>query len=74
MNPARPRRLSGREHSVITAVAIVLSPPPSPTTPDPAAPPPDPEVASLFHEETRVTFSELTEELMRDYVDSGEPM
>ncbi|XP_049989070.1 probable bifunctional dTTP/UTP pyrophosphatase/methyltransferase protein [Alexandromys fortis] len=67
------RMLSGRQHSVITAVAIVLSPTPEPGS-DTVAPPPDPEVASLFHEETRVTFSELTEELMRDYVDSGEPM
>ncbi|XP_075815114.1 putative bifunctional dTTP/UTP pyrophosphatase/methyltransferase protein [Microtus pennsylvanicus] len=71
------RRLSGREHSVITAVAIVLFPPTPPCDPDdprdPGAPPPDPEVTS-FHEETRVTFSALTDELLRDYVDSGEPM
>lgn len=40
---------------------------------DPGAPPPDPEVTS-FHEETRVTFSALTDELLWDYVDSGEPM
>ncbi|XP_026634325.1 N-acetylserotonin O-methyltransferase-like protein isoform X2 [Microtus ochrogaster] len=71
------RRLSGRQHSVITAVAIVLFPPV--TTPgdgdprDPGAPPPDPEVTS-FHEETLVTFSPLTDELLHDYVDSGEPM
>ncbi|CAO2632996.1 Probable bifunctional dTTP/UTP pyrophosphatase/methyltransferase protein [Lemmus lemmus] len=50
-------RLSGREHSVITGVAIVRYP----------------EVTS-FHEETLVTFSELTDELLRDYVDSGEPL
>lgn len=62
------RRLSGREHSVITGVAIVRFP-----ACDPGAPPPDPEVTS-FHEETRVTFSVLTDELLRDYVDSGEPM
>lgn len=43
----------------------------------PAPPPPpagcDPEVHA-FHEETRVTFSELSDELVREYVDSGEPM
>ncbi|XP_038195364.1 probable bifunctional dTTP/UTP pyrophosphatase/methyltransferase protein [Arvicola amphibius] len=65
------RRLSGREHSVITGVAIVLFPP-SPRDPG-GAPLPDPKVTS-FHEETQVTFSELTDELLRDYVDSGEPM
>lgn len=40
------------------------------------APPPtgrDPEVHA-FHEETRVTFSELSDELVWEYVDSGEPM
>nr|XP_048297629.1 probable bifunctional dTTP/UTP pyrophosphatase/methyltransferase protein [Myodes glareolus]XP_048297630.1 probable bifunctional dTTP/UTP pyrophosphatase/methyltransferase protein [Myodes glareolus] len=62
------RRLSGQEHSVITGVAIVRFP-----RCNPGAQPPDPEVTS-FHEETRVTFSVLTDELLRDYVDSGEPM
>ncbi|KAH0519280.1 N-acetylserotonin O-methyltransferase-like protein [Microtus ochrogaster] len=63
-----------REHSVITAVAIVLFPPVmTPGDCDPGAPPPDPEVTS-FHEETLVTFSPLTDELLHDYVDSGEPM
>lgn len=29
---------------------------------------------SEFHEETAVTFSQLSDELLWDYVDSGEPM
>lgn len=29
---------------------------------------------SDFHEETRVKFSELSEELLWEYIDSGEPM
>lgn len=33
----------------------------------------DPEVLCEFHKETRVTFSELSEALVREYVDSGEP-
>ncbi|XP_031228032.1 probable bifunctional dTTP/UTP pyrophosphatase/methyltransferase protein [Mastomys coucha] len=57
------RRLSGKEHSVITGVAVVLA----------SGSGRDPEVHA-FHEETRVTFSELSEELVREYVDSGEPM
>ncbi|XP_041503470.1 probable bifunctional dTTP/UTP pyrophosphatase/methyltransferase protein [Microtus oregoni] len=69
------RRLSGREHSVITAVAIVLFPPRDPSDPrDPGGDPGDDPTVTSFHEETRVMFSQLTEELMRDYVDSGEPM
>lgn len=33
----------------------------------------EPEVRGFF-EETRVTFSRLSEALIREYVDSGEPM
>lgn len=40
---------------------------------DPSADPADPEVLT-FWEETRVTFSELTDAAVRDYVASGEPM
>lgn len=57
-------RLSGREHSVITGVTIVLSG---------GAGTCDAEVGVAFHEETLVTFSQLSEELMREHVESGEP-
>lgn len=56
------RRLSGRRHRVITGVAVVI-----------ARGGRDPEVLCEFHEETRVTLSELSEALVREYVDSGEP-
>ncbi|XP_073918278.1 probable bifunctional dTTP/UTP pyrophosphatase/methyltransferase protein isoform X2 [Castor canadensis] len=58
-------RLSGKEHSVFTGVAIVHC-----STKDGRL---DTEV-SEFYEETRVKFSELSEELLWDYIDSGEPM
>lgn len=44
-----------------------------PRSGDPGADPADPEVLT-FWEETRVTFSELTDAAVRDYVASGEPM
>ncbi|XP_048193527.1 probable bifunctional dTTP/UTP pyrophosphatase/methyltransferase protein [Perognathus longimembris pacificus] len=53
-------RLSGRTHSVFTGVALVWRS--------------DSEEATRFHEETRVTFSALPEELVAQYVESGEPM
>ncbi|EFB25423.1 hypothetical protein PANDA_009666, partial [Ailuropoda melanoleuca] len=58
-------RLNGKEHSVFTGVAIVHC-----CTKDGQL---DMEV-SEFHEETTVKFSELSEELLWDYIDSGEPM
>ncbi|XDB67194.1 hypothetical protein ABFV05_020810 [Capra hircus] len=58
-------RLSGREHSVVTGVAIVHC-----CTKDGQL---DTEV-SEFYEETTVKFSELSEELLWEYIDSGEPM
>lgn len=63
---------------VRSEVTAPLLPPPgrgsrSATSPGPPLAGRDPEVHA-FHEETRVTFSELSDELMREYVDSGEPM
>lgn len=58
-------RLSGKEHSVFTGVAIVHC-----CSHDGQL---DAQVCE-FHEETTVRFSELSEELLWEYVDSGEPM
>ncbi|XP_068818666.1 probable bifunctional dTTP/UTP pyrophosphatase/methyltransferase protein [Capricornis sumatraensis] len=58
-------RLSGKEHSVFTGVAIAHC-----CTKDGQL---DTEV-SEFYEETTVKFSELSEELLWEYIDSGEPM
>ena len=52
------RALSGRTHSVITAVTLMRR---------------DGAVLS-FTEETRVTFAQLSEEVMCAYVETGEPM
>nr|KAF6394660.1 acetylserotonin O-methyltransferase like [Rousettus aegyptiacus] len=58
-------RLNGKEHSVFTGVAIVhCSSQDGRLHVD----------VSEFHEETAVTFSQLSDELLWDYVDSGEPM
>ncbi|XP_051034989.1 probable bifunctional dTTP/UTP pyrophosphatase/methyltransferase protein [Phodopus roborovskii] len=77
------RRLSGQQHSVITGVAI-LRPlwqrqlqEPSSTCPEAPEVEGDPEAEvelSLFHEETRVTFSRLSEPRLCEYVESGEPL
>ncbi|XP_029390629.1 probable bifunctional dTTP/UTP pyrophosphatase/methyltransferase protein [Mus pahari] len=56
------RRLSGKQHSVITGVALV-------TWGGAAGPAQE---VTAFHEETRVTFSPLSEALIREYVDGGE--
>ncbi|XP_070459678.1 probable bifunctional dTTP/UTP pyrophosphatase/methyltransferase protein isoform X1 [Equus przewalskii] len=58
-------RLSGKEHSVFTGVAIVHC-----CSRDGRL---DTDV-SEFYEETRVRFSELSEDLLWEYIDSGEPM
>ncbi|XP_057394689.1 probable bifunctional dTTP/UTP pyrophosphatase/methyltransferase protein isoform X1 [Balaenoptera acutorostrata] len=58
-------RLNGKEHSVFTGVAIVHC-----CSKDGRL---DTEV-SEFYEETTVTFSELSEELLWEYINSGEPM
>lgn len=47
--------------------------PPPPHMPNPSGSNRKPEVQG-FHEETRVTFSPLSEELIWEYIDSGEPM
>uniref|UniRef100_A0A8C5A687 Acetylserotonin O-methyltransferase-like n=1 Tax=Gadus morhua TaxID=8049 RepID=A0A8C5A687_GADMO len=54
-------RLSGKEHSVCTGVAIVLYEETEYQTID-------------FYEETRVKFADLSETMLWDYIDSGEPM
>nr|XP_031301912.1 probable bifunctional dTTP/UTP pyrophosphatase/methyltransferase protein isoform X2 [Camelus dromedarius] len=58
-------RLNGKEHSVFTGVAIVHC-----SDRDGRL---HTEVLD-FYEETTVKFSELSEELLREYIDSGEPM
>ncbi|XP_076779542.1 putative bifunctional dTTP/UTP pyrophosphatase/methyltransferase protein isoform X3 [Arvicanthis niloticus] len=58
------RRLSGKEHGVITGVAIVVRRHGAGPTQEVLA----------FHEETRVTFSPLSDDLVREYVETGEPM
>ncbi|KAM9181214.1 putative bifunctional dTTP/UTP pyrophosphatase/methyltransferase protein isoform 3-T3 [Dugong dugon] len=58
-------RLNGKEHSVFTGVAVVHCS----STGDRL------ETKVLeFHEETKVKFSELSEELLWEYIHSGEPM
>ncbi|XP_054830663.1 probable bifunctional dTTP/UTP pyrophosphatase/methyltransferase protein isoform X2 [Eublepharis macularius] len=58
-------RLSGKEHSVFTGVAIVHC-----SSKDNRL---ETEVTD-FYEETKVKFAELSEELLWDYIHSGEPM
>ncbi|XP_062982402.1 probable bifunctional dTTP/UTP pyrophosphatase/methyltransferase protein [Elgaria multicarinata webbii] len=58
-------RLSGKEHSVFTGVAIVhCSSKDNQLETD----------ITDFYEETKVKFSELSEELLWEYIHSGEPM
>ncbi|CAK6450691.1 unnamed protein product, partial [Pipistrellus nathusii] len=58
-------RLNGKEHSVFTGVTIIRC-----SCQDSRL---DMQV-SEFYEETRVKFSQLSEELLWDYIHSGEPM
>ncbi|XP_075561592.1 putative bifunctional dTTP/UTP pyrophosphatase/methyltransferase protein isoform X5 [Pelecanus crispus] len=58
-------RLSGKEHSVFTGVAIVHC-----SSKDNQL---ETEVTD-FYEETKVKFSDLSEELLWEYIHSGEPM
>ncbi|XP_025910756.1 N-acetylserotonin O-methyltransferase-like protein isoform X2 [Apteryx rowi] len=58
-------RLSGKEHSVFTGVAIVHC-----SSKDDQL---ETEVTD-FYEETKVKFSDLSEELLWEYIHSGEPM
>ncbi|XP_078258186.1 putative bifunctional dTTP/UTP pyrophosphatase/methyltransferase protein isoform X2 [Rhinoraja longicauda] len=59
-------RLSNEEHSVFTGVAIVQCIYKSNNQLETNV--------TLFHEETKVKFSELSEELLWEYIHSGEPM
>ncbi|KAI4886079.1 hypothetical protein NFI96_030133 [Prochilodus magdalenae] len=59
-------RLSGKEHSVYTGVAIVLCH-------ERQGGGTDYKVVD-FYEETRVKFAELSEEMLWEYINSGEPM
>ncbi|XP_043105630.1 probable bifunctional dTTP/UTP pyrophosphatase/methyltransferase protein [Puntigrus tetrazona] len=59
-------RLSGKEHSVFTGVAIVLCH-------DKKGLDTDYKVVD-FYEETKVKFAELSEEMLWEYINSGEPM
>uniref|UniRef100_A0A673X7P9 Acetylserotonin O-methyltransferase-like n=1 Tax=Salmo trutta TaxID=8032 RepID=A0A673X7P9_SALTR len=52
-------RLSGKEHSVFTGVAIILCH--------------EKEVID-FYEETKVKFADLSDDLLWEYINSGEPM
>ncbi|KAM6140651.1 putative bifunctional dTTP/UTP pyrophosphatase/methyltransferase protein isoform 4-T4 [Pterocles gutturalis] len=58
-------RLNGKEHSVFTGVAIIHC-----SSKDNQL---DMEVTD-FYEETKVKFSDLSEELLWEYIHSGEPM
>uniref|UniRef100_A0A4W4HF08 Acetylserotonin O-methyltransferase-like n=1 Tax=Electrophorus electricus TaxID=8005 RepID=A0A4W4HF08_ELEEL len=55
-------RLSGKEHSVFTGVAILL------------CNEREEYKAVDFYEETKVKFAELSEEMLWEYINSGEPM
>nr|AAH55218.1 Acetylserotonin O-methyltransferase-like [Danio rerio] len=59
-------RLSGKEHSVFTGVAIVICR-------DKNSSVTDYKVVD-FYEETKVKFAELSEEMLWEYINSGEPM
>ncbi|XP_051565375.1 probable bifunctional dTTP/UTP pyrophosphatase/methyltransferase protein [Myxocyprinus asiaticus] len=62
-------RLSGKEHSVFTGVAIVLCHDKNGSD----TKNPDYKVVD-FYEETKVKFAELSEEMLWEYINSGEPM
>lgn len=58
-------KLSGRTHTVFTGVCLLTNNASS-TKPD--------YVATTFHEATDVTFTEMSENLIRTYVATGEPL
>lgn len=108
-DPGPALRLSGKEHSVITGVAIIIRlhgaggqatsrmgwgpwarsgvnlsvrmTPPNWVGQGSPCPPADPDLAHVgptqevldFHEETRVRFSPLSDDLVREHVESDEP-
>ena len=57
------RMLSGRAHLVLTAVCLLETVPAG-----------EPREVAAFVEETQVVFAPLTEEEIRDYIHTGEPM
>ncbi|XP_053562403.1 probable bifunctional dTTP/UTP pyrophosphatase/methyltransferase protein isoform X2 [Bombina bombina] len=61
-------RLSGKEHSVFTGVAIVHCKSQEALDHELET------VVTDFYEETKVKFADLSEDLLWEYVDSGEPM
>ena len=63
------RRLSGRSHEVTTGVCVM-----GPKTNTPANPKPEPALGDTRSETTTVTMAGLTDEEIRAYVASGEPM
>lgn len=72
----RLRRGPPPTHTCVAADPGAPRPPAAPRSP-PGSVPADGRLhvdVSEFHEETAVTFSQLSDELLWDYVDSGEPM
>ncbi|KAA0715605.1 N-acetylserotonin O-methyltransferase-like protein [Triplophysa tibetana] len=59
-------RLSGKEHSVFTGVAIVICQEKSGSNTE--------YKVVDFYEETKVKFADLSEEMLWEYINSGEPM
>ena len=66
--------LSGRTHSVITAVVLLRSATPSTAPPASSQQQRSHPVVDSFTESTQVTFAELTAEQIDAYVTTGEPL
>lgn len=62
-------KLSGQKHTVFTGVALVTPAPPDQTSGDSR----DDFVVTTFHEGTDVVMTELSENLIRKYIETGEP-
>lgn len=62
-------KLSGQKHTVFTGVALVTPAPPDQTSGDSS----DDFVVTTFHEGTDVVMTELSENLIRKYIETGEP-
>ncbi|MBR3393860.1 MAG: septum formation protein Maf [Firmicutes bacterium] len=62
------RLLSGKTHQVVTGVCLYYQPP-KPSLPEKSSP-----LSESFAEITDVTFYPLSEEEIKDYVTTGEPM
>lgn len=63
-------KLSGQKHTVFTGVALVTPAPPDQITSSDAS---DDFVVTTFHEGTDVVMTELSETLIRKYIETGEP-